>query len=100
MSSQIINETINGYFKNTTLESKVKTHILNILANFSLENIKCLHIEDNTLNGIDQKKDSWRAHFVNLKTEEDFYIEVFITPSNMIKSRCYTIDNNDNIKLI
>lgn len=100
MNNQILNETINNYFKNTSVENMVKTHILSILTNFPLANIKCLQIEDNTLNGVDTNKNSWRAHFVNLETEEDFFIEVFINTSGTCNSHCYIIDDNDNIKLI
>lgn len=71
-----------------------------MLAKFPLEKIACLQIEDNTLNGIDTEKNSWQAHFVNLITEEDFYIEVSITQSGIYKSRCFSIDDNDNVKLI
>ena len=98
--NQILHATINKYFTNTTVENIVKTHIFTILENFSLEHIKCLQIDDNTLNGIDTKKNSWRAHFVNLQTEEDFYIEVSVNSSGIFKSCCYTIDNNDNVKII
>lgn len=101
MNNQTILEKINNYFSNDTpVEKAVKTYMLNMLANFPLEKITCLQIEDNTLNGIDTEKNSWRAHFVDLTTEEDFYIEVSITPSGSYKSRCFTIDDDDNLKLI
>lgn len=90
MNNQVLN-TINNYFENTTVEQTVKTHILDILASYPSENTHCLNIEDNTLNGIDTKKNSWRAHFVNLTTEEDFYIEVSVTPFGAYKRRCYII---------
>ena len=101
MNNQTISEKINNYFSNDTpVEETVKTYMLNMLANFSSDKIECLQIEDNTLNGIDIEKNSWRAHFVNLTTEEDFYIEVSITQSGIYKSRCFSIDDNDNVKLI
>jgi hypothetical protein len=46
------------------------------------------------MNGIDASKTKWRAYFVNLITEEDFYIEVSMTQSGMIRSRCFTFDTN------
>ena len=97
MANQILNDTINNYFKNIPDSTIIKTHVFNILTKFPLENIKCLQIEDNTLNGIDVEKNSWRIHLVNLKTEEDIFIEVFITKTNTYNSRCYTIDDKDNI---
>lgn len=100
MNNQTILEKINNYFSDTPVEKKVKACMLNMLAKFPLEKIACLQIEDNTLNGIDIEKNSWRAHFVNLTTEEDFYIEVSITPFGIYKSRCFSIDDNDNMKLI
>lgn len=101
MNNQTINEKINNYFtNNTVVEKTVKAYMLNMLANFSSKKIECIQIEDNTLNGVDTEKNSWRAHFVDLTTEEDFYIEVFITPSGIYKSRCFIIDDNDNMKLI
>ena len=101
MNHQTILKKINNYFSNDTpVEKTVKTYILNMLVNFPLEKITCLQIDDNTLNGIDTEKNSWRAHFVDLTTEEDFYIEVSITPSGAYKSRCFTIDDDDNLKLI
>lgn len=99
MNNQVLN-TINNYFENTTVEQTVKTHILDILASYPSENTHCLNIEDNTLNGIDTKKNSWRAHFVNLTTEEDFYIEVSVTPFGAYKRRCYIIGDDDNIDSI
>lgn len=99
MNNQVLN-TINNYFENTTVEQTVKTHILDILASYPSENIECLNIKDNTLNGIDTKKNSWRAHFVNLTTEEDFYIEVSVTPFGAYKRRCYIIGDDDNIDSI
>ena len=92
-----LKQTIDRYFANTATEQTVKAYMLKALADFPLENIKCLQIEDNTLNGIDTEKNSWRAHFVDVKTEEDFFIEVSVTSSGMYKSRCYTFDDNDNI---
>lgn len=100
MNNKNINNILDNYFKNTIVETTVKKYMLNILADFSSEKIICLQIEDNTLNGIDTKKNSWRAHFVNLTTEEDFYIEVSIDSFGIYKSRCFTIDDNDNLKLI
>lgn len=53
MNHQTILEKINNYFSNDTpVEKTVKTYILNMLANFPLEKIACLQIDDNTLNGM------------------------------------------------
>ncbi len=46
------------------------------------------------MNGDDTVKKSWRAHLVNPKFEDNFYVEVE-TESGMIKSRCYILGNDD-----
>ena len=95
MSKKSINEKINNEFDNTPVETTVKTYMLDMLKNFSLENLECLEVADNTMNGDDTEKNSWRAHFTNFITEEDFYIEVSITPSGTYKCRCFTIEGED-----
>lgn len=100
MSRQSINEKINNEFNNTPVEEKVKTYIFDVLKNFSLENLECLVIEDNTLNGDDPEKSSWRAHFANFVTEEDFYIEVSISPSGEYECKCFTIEGEDDISIL
>lgn len=100
MYNQNIFDTINNYLTSSKTEKTIETYILTILEKLALENVICLHIEDNTMNGIDKKKNSWRTHFVNLDTEEDFYIEVLKTSFGLFESRCFYFDDNDNSIII
>ena len=73
-----IKNIINNYLQEAEDEKQVIASIIKVLTNkkLPLDNVKCLGVEDNTMNGIDASKTKWRAYFVNLITEEDFYIEV------------------------
>ncbi len=42
--------------------------------------VKCIAVEDNTMNGVDTRKSSWRACFTDWKTEKDFYAELIFRP--------------------
>jgi hypothetical protein len=91
-----IKNIINNYLQEAEDEKQVIASIIKVLTNkkLPLDNVKCLGVEDNTMNGIDASKTKWRAYFVNLITEEDFYIEVSMLQSGMIRSRCFTFDTN------
>ena len=100
MSNQNILDTINNYLNSPNTEKIIESYIINALSKFDLENLVCLQVEDNTLNGIDNYKFSWRAHFVNLKTEKEFFIEVVKLSSDLFEIRCFTFDDNENMKMI
>lgn len=91
-----IKNIITNYLQETEIEKQVIANIIKVLTNkkLPLDNVKCLGVEDNTMNGIDTVKTKWRAYFINLITEEDFYIEVSMTQSGMTRSRCFTFNNN------
>lgn len=100
MSNQNILDTINNYLNSSVTEKTIESYIINTLKKIDPENLVCLQVEDNTLNGMDNTKYSWRAQFVNLKTEEDFYIEVVKLSSGLFESYCFTFDDNENTKII
>lgn len=101
MDNQILFNEIISQLNDSAVEQTVAAYVIHELKDFSfpLENIICLRVEDNTLNGTETQKENWRIHFVNLKTEDDFYIEVS-KKSGKFTSRCFTFDEYDNIKLI
>lgn len=100
MHNENIYNIINNYLSSSETERMVEIYILNIVQQQTLENVICLSVEDNTMNGIDKEKNSWRIHFVNLNTERDFYIEILKTSSEEIESRCFYFDDRDNIVII
>lgn len=100
MSNQNILDIINIYLKSSATEKTIVANMINTLEKIDPENLVCLQVEDNTLNGTDKDKFSWRAQFVNLKTEEDFYIEASKLSSGLFKSSCFKFDDHEDIKMI
>ena len=83
MYKQIILNTVNKYLSEaaTVDDESIENSIFKALNASGFDCIQYLGIDDNTLNGIDTKKVSWRTYFVNVRTEEDFFIEIKLMDS-------------------
>lgn len=102
MYKQIILNAVNKYLSEaaTVDDESIENSIFKALNASRFDCIQYLGIDDNTLNGIDTKKVSWRAYFVNIRTEEDFFIEIKLMDSKSYEICCLVFDENDNLKPI
>jgi hypothetical protein len=102
MYKQIILNTVNKYLSEaaTVDDESIENSIFKALNASGFDCIQYLGIDDNTLNGIDTKKVSWRTYFVNVRTEEDFFIEIKLMDSKSYEICCLVFDENDNLKPI
>lgn len=85
---------IRSYLMANEDEKKVILKIIKALdkTKIPLNDVKCLSVSDNTMNGDDTIKTSWRVSLLNPKTEKAFYIEVIKNKNNRFISECYTFE--------
>ena len=83
----LINSILKLHFDDIYIVLHIMETFYEIIDHNSHLNLKCLNIDN------DENKNIWRIHFVELKSEKDFYIEIVKTSNGEYSTTCFEYNN-------